>query len=89
MTAAAIAAGLAEVFRSVFGDPGLRPDPAWTPADLDGWDSLRHVALILATEARFGIRLPAAAPLGSVGDLQAAVAAALRAATGGDAPRQG
>jgi acyl carrier protein len=70
--------GLTVVFREVFDRPGLVLDPAWTAADLDGWDSLRHVALILRTETRFGIRLEAAALEGlrSVGDLAAAIRAA-------------
>ncbi len=70
--------GLTEVFREVFQRPGLVLDPTWSAADLDGWDSLRHVALILRTEARFGIRLPAetVGALQTVGDLAAAVRAA-------------
>jgi acyl carrier protein len=70
--------GLTAVFREVFHRPTLVLDPAWTAADLDGWDSLRHVALILRTEAYFGIRLPAEATQGlqSIGDLAAAVRAA-------------
>ncbi|TCZ66802.1 acyl carrier protein [Roseicella aquatilis] len=70
--------GLTEVFRAVFHRPDLVLDPAWSAADLDGWDSLRHVALILAAEARFGIRLPAEATGGleTIGDLATAVAAA-------------
>lgn len=51
---------LTQVFRQVFARPGLVLDPAWTAADVDGWDSLRHVQVILRTEAAFGIRLEAA-----------------------------
>lgn len=67
--------GLTEVFRAVFHRPGLELDPAWSAADLDGWDSLRHVSLILATEAHFGIRLPVEATQGleTIGDLARAV----------------
>lgn len=70
--------GLTAVFREVFRRPDLVLDPAWTAADLDGWDSLRHVELILRTERHFGIRLPAEAigRLQSIGDLAAAVQAA-------------
>ncbi|MDO9712079.1 acyl carrier protein [Paracraurococcus lichenis] len=78
MTEEEALARLTEVFRAVFRRPGLVLDPAWTAADLDGWDSLRHVELVLATEARFDVRLEAEAlaGLGSVGDLLAAVRAA-------------
>ena len=67
--------GLTAIFREIFHRPSLVLDPAWTAADLDGWDSLRHVEIILRTEARFGIRLEAAALEGlrSVGDLAALV----------------
>jgi acyl carrier protein len=67
--------GLTAVFREVFHRPSLILDPGWTAADLDGWDSLRHVEIILRSEARFGIRLEAAALEGlqSIGDLAALV----------------
>jgi acyl carrier protein len=70
--------GLTTVFREVFHRPDLVLEPAWTAADLDGWDSLRHVALILRTETHFGIRLSAEATQGlqTIGDLAAAVRAA-------------
>lgn len=41
-----------------------------TAADVDGWDSVVHVMLILATERRFGIRFESAeiANAGTVGE---------------------
>jgi acyl carrier protein len=60
MTEATALQQLTLVFREVFGRPGLILDAAWTAADVDGWDSLRHVEIILAAEARFGIRLESA-----------------------------
>jgi len=44
------------VFREVFDDPGLTVGPTTTAADVPDWDSQNHIALIVATEARFGIR---------------------------------
>ena len=75
MTEAEAMQGLQAVFRAVFRQPDLVLDPAMGAADLDGWDSLRHVGLILAAEAHFGLRLEAAATAGlaTVGDLAAAI----------------
>jgi acyl carrier protein len=49
-----------EVFRSVFGDDELRLSETMTAADVDGWDSLAHLNLIVALEKRFGIRFATA-----------------------------
>lgn len=57
MTEADIETGLAEIFREVFADPGLTLAPEMTAKDVEGWDSLRMVIIILAVEERFGIRL--------------------------------
>jgi acyl carrier protein len=46
---------LAEVFEEVLGrHVELRPET--TAADVDGWDSVMHVMLVLASERKFGIR---------------------------------
>jgi acyl carrier protein len=45
-----------EVFRDVFDDDQLVLTEAATAADVDGWDSLNHVNLIIALEKRFGIK---------------------------------
>jgi acyl carrier protein len=43
------------VFEEVLGRPvQLRPET--TAGDVEGWDSVVHVMLILATERRYGIR---------------------------------
>jgi acyl carrier protein len=49
-------AALNEVFREVFDDPALTVGAATTAADVPGWDSQSHISLIVAAEARFGIR---------------------------------
>ncbi len=47
---------LTDVFRIVFEDPTIELRPGMTANDVEGWDSLSHVNLILAIELRFGIR---------------------------------
>jgi acyl carrier protein len=46
---------LSGVFEEVLGRPvELRPET--TGADVEGWDSVAHVMLVLASERAFGIR---------------------------------
>jgi acyl carrier protein len=46
---------LGDVFEEVLGRRvELRPET--TAGDVDGWDSVAHVMLVLATERKFGIR---------------------------------
>ena len=45
------------VFRRVFDDPDLVVSERTTANDVEGWDSLSHVQLILALEQRFSVRL--------------------------------
>lgn len=47
---------LNEIFRVVFDDDSIQIKPEMTANDIDGWDSLSHVNLITAVEARFKIR---------------------------------
>ncbi len=47
---------LNDVFRMVFDNDTIQIEPEMTANDIDGWDSLSHVNLILAVEARFKIR---------------------------------
>ena len=44
------------VFREVFDDPALTVGPDTTAADVPEWDSQNHIALVVATEAHFGVR---------------------------------
>jgi len=46
---------LNEVFRDVFEDDELTVSPATSPKDIEGWDSLRHVSLVVAVENEFGV----------------------------------
>jgi acyl carrier protein len=44
------------IFRMVFDDDTIQIEPRMTANDIDGWDSLSHVNLITAVEAKFKIR---------------------------------
>jgi acyl carrier protein len=64
-----------QVFQRVFDDQSIRVRPEMTASDIDGWDSLSHVNLITALEARFDIRFTQKELLKqrNVGDLMAAI----------------
>ena len=47
---------LVQVFRSVFDDPTLQISDTMTAKDVDGWDSLNHINLIVSVEKEFGIK---------------------------------
>jgi acyl carrier protein len=49
-----------DVFREVFEDPDLLLDDRMTAEDVDGWDSLAHINLIVAIEKRFTVRFATA-----------------------------
>jgi len=68
---------LETVFRDCFDDDALVLTPELSAADVPGWDSLRHVLLMVAVEQRFGIRFGTQelAGLKNVGDLLALIAA--------------
>lgn len=44
------------IFCAVFDDENIKIHPAMTANDVDGWDSLSHVNLIVAVESKFCIR---------------------------------
>jgi acyl carrier protein len=62
---------LTKTFHNVFGDDALVLNPSMTAADVQGWDSLTHVRLLLTIEREFRIRITAseAGKLQTVGDL--------------------
>ncbi len=62
---------LTEVFPQVFADPEITLTPETTANDVDGWDSMSHVNLIMAVENRFNIRFNQKEIMGfrNVGDL--------------------
>jgi acyl carrier protein len=63
--------GLTDVFRTVFDQPALVLRYDMTAADVENWDSLNHIDLIVAIERKFKIRFTTReiAGLKTVGDL--------------------
>jgi acyl carrier protein len=61
---------LQPVFRDVFDDESLVLSSEMTAKDVDGWDSLTHVQLIVAVESEFDIEFQTAeiSELKNVGD---------------------
>jgi acyl carrier protein len=43
-----------------FGQPGLNLNRATTAADVEGWDSIAHIQLMMRIEEEFGIRFKTA-----------------------------
>ena len=66
---------LNEIFCEVFDDDDIELTPEMTADDVDGWDSLSHVNLIVTIETRFKIKFTQKELLTfkNVGDLMASV----------------
>jgi acyl carrier protein len=50
---------LNDVFCDVLENDSIKLEPATTAADIEEWDSLSHVQIILAVEQEFKLRLKA------------------------------
>jgi acyl carrier protein len=63
------------IFREVFDDDAIEIKDSTTATDIDGWDSLSHVNLIIAIEERFKIKFGTKELLTfkNVGDLRKAI----------------
>lgn len=48
--------GVNEVFRDVFDDETIEVNENTTANDIDDWDSLEHINLIVAIEKKFGMK---------------------------------
>ena len=59
MDQAQIYSKLATIFRDVFDDEDLDLTPKTTADDVDGWDSLSHIRLVLAVSKSFGVKFSA------------------------------
>jgi acyl carrier protein len=68
---------LQEVFRQVFDDDELELTRSTSAKDVEGWDSLMHVTLIVNVEKAFGVKFGSSqvASLKDVGDLLDLIAA--------------
>ncbi len=82
MTKEEIYVSLTTLFQDIFDDDELVVESTTTAADVDGWDSLSHIRMILAVEQGFGVRFSAAqvSSLANVGELVDLIAAKTGAA---------
>jgi len=64
---------LQTVFRETFDDDAIELSDAMTAEDLDDWDSVSHISLVLAVERAFGVTLNAA-EIGSLENVGAMIA---------------
>lgn len=55
-----IYARLTKIFRDVFDDESLVAAPEMTAADVEEWDSVNHITLVVAIEEEFGIKFKTA-----------------------------
>ena len=47
---------LTPIFREVFDDDEIKPYAEMTAADVNDWDSLSNIRLVVSVEEEFGIR---------------------------------
>lgn len=75
---------LQDVFRDVFEDPDLTITRDTSADDVEEWDSLKHVTLVVNVESAFGVRFTSleVAGLKNVGELVDLVDAKCRAKAG-------
>jgi acyl carrier protein len=59
MEKAEVYSKLIGVFRDVFDEDDLALTPQTTADDVDGWDSLSHIRLVLAVSKAFGVKFSA------------------------------
>ena len=66
-----IYAQLTQIFEDVFDDDSIIVTPALSAKDVDGWDSLTHIRVILAVEKAFKVKFSTSeiGKMETVGDL--------------------
>lgn len=66
---------LAEIFQDVFDEDSIEVTPELSAKDIDGWDSLTHIRLILTIEKAFKIKFSTSeiGKMENVGDLVALI----------------
>ena len=71
MTDAEIYEVLTSVFHQVLEDDTIAVTPDTTAEDVDGWDSMNHIFIVVELEKRFGVKFQAAEmeELKNVGEL--------------------
>jgi acyl carrier protein len=60
MTQQEIYPRLTKIMRDVFDDDNLVVTPELTANDVEGWDSVSHITLVVAIEEAFGIKFKSA-----------------------------
>jgi len=73
MDTVTVLAKLNEVFRDELDDESILLSNATSAKDIEGWDSLAHVRLLIASEVAFGIRF-GSAEIGGLENVGALVA---------------
>jgi len=66
---------LVPIFQDVLDDDSLAIDATTTAQDVDGWDSLAYIRLVVSIEKAFSLRFSAAeiSELQNVGDMAALI----------------
>jgi acyl carrier protein len=59
---------LQEIFGDVFDEDDLKISPDMTANDVEEWDSLNHIRMIVAVEEQFGVKF-SSAEVGSLNDV--------------------
>jgi acyl carrier protein len=52
--------GITDVVREALGDDTIVLTPESTASDFSGWDSFKHITIVVATEIRFGVKFKTA-----------------------------
>jgi acyl carrier protein len=75
MTEAEIYSQLKRIFADIFDDETIQLTPELTGKDVDGWDSLTHIRLVLTVEKAFKVKFTTSeiGNLKNVGDLAALI----------------
>jgi acyl carrier protein len=75
MDDAQIYSRMGDVFQDVFDDDSIQVSPELSAKDVDGWDSLTHIRLILTVQKAFNVKFSTSeiGKLENVGDLVALI----------------
>ena len=60
MTDLEIMEGITEIVREALGDDAIVLTPDNVASDFAGWDSFKHITIVVATEIRFGVKFKTA-----------------------------
>ena len=75
LTSDQVLATMTAIFRDVLDDDDVTLEAETTAADVDDWDSLTHIELVVAIEKKFGIKFTLAEVQGfkNVGEMADAI----------------